>query len=71
MDSVFMVTGMTCGHCVSAVRAEIGELPGIRKVRVDLASGTVTVTSDGPADEAAIRAAVAGAGYEIAHRGER
>jgi copper chaperone CopZ len=57
---------MTCNHCVSSVSAELKDLPGVTDVRVDLASGAVTVTSDQPLDEAAVRAAVDEAGdYEV------
>lgn len=45
----YRVTGMTCGHCVSAVTAELTALPGVTGVSVDLDAGgasTVTVTSD-------------------------
>jgi copper chaperone CopZ len=56
---------MTCGHCVGAVSAEVSEVPGVSKVRVDLASGAVSITSDGPLNDAAVRAAVAEAGYEV------
>jgi copper chaperone len=61
----YTVTGMTCGHCVSAVSAEVGRLSGVTDVRVDLASGTVTVTSDAPLDVQAVRDAVDEAGYEL------
>jgi copper chaperone CopZ len=57
---------MTCGHCVDAVRSELGEVPGVSAVRVDLTSGAVTVRSDRPLDEAAVRAAVDEAGYALA-----
>jgi copper chaperone CopZ len=59
---------MTCQHCVSAVTEEVGGLPGVTGVQVDLASGGVTVTSDTPLDEGAVRAAVEEAGYEVADR---
>jgi copper chaperone len=40
----FSVTGMTCGHCVNAVSAELGHLPGVSEVAVDLdADGVSTV----------------------------
>ena len=66
MDTTYTVSGMTCGHCVDAVRSELGEVPGVSAVRVDLASGTVTVRSDRPLDETAVRAAVDEAGYALA-----
>jgi len=62
----YTVTGMTCSHCVNAVGSEIRRIPGVTDVRVDLASGAVTVTSDQPVDEAAVAAAVDEAGYELA-----
>jgi copper chaperone len=64
--STYTVVGMTCGHCVNAVTEEVAQLPGVSAVDVDLASGGLTVTSDTPVDEAAVRAAVEEAGYEVA-----
>ncbi|CRZ18095.1 heavy-metal-associated domain-containing protein [Mycolicibacterium neworleansense] len=60
------VTGMTCGHCATSVREEVGGLPGVRTVEVDLATGLVTIDSDGLLDPAAINDAVAEAGYAVA-----
>ncbi|MGY1829623.1 heavy-metal-associated domain-containing protein [Geodermatophilus sp. SYSU D01180] len=64
----YTVTGMTCQHCVASVTEEVSEIPGVTDVEVDLASGGLTVTSDTPVDDAAVRAAVAEAGYEVAGR---
>jgi copper chaperone len=64
--ATYTVKGMTCGHCVSSVKEEVGEVPGVTGVEVDLASGLLTVGSEGPIDEAKIVAAVKGAGYEVA-----
>jgi copper chaperone len=61
----YTVQGMTCAHCVLSVREEVHEVAGVDKVDVDLASGRMTVTGEGFADDA-IRAAVAEAGYEVA-----
>ncbi len=66
--SSYTVTGMTCQHCVSAVTEEVAGLPGVTGVQVDLASGGLTVTSDTPVDDGAVRAAVEEAGYELAAR---
>ncbi|NBE98099.1 heavy-metal-associated domain-containing protein [Nonomuraea sp. KC401] len=62
----YTVKGMTCGHCVSSVKEEVGEVPGVTAVEVDLASGRLTVGTDGPVDAAKIVAAVEGAGYGVA-----
>ena len=62
----YTVVGMTCGHCVSAVTDEVSELPGVTAVDIDLPTGGLTVTSDAPLDDAAVRAAVEEAGYAVA-----
>lgn len=64
-SSVWQVSGMTCAHCVSAVRQEVGELDGVDSVDVVLETGTVTVTGDSPPDRAAMAAAVEEAGYQL------
>jgi copper chaperone len=61
----YTVAGMTCSHCVLSVREEVSEIPGVRAVDVDLASGRLTVTGESFSDDA-VRAAVADAGYEVA-----
>ena len=66
--ATYTVVGMTCGHCVSAVTEEVGAVPGVTAVDVDLASGGLTVTGTGPVDESAVRTAVEEAGYEVAGR---
>ena len=65
MTSTYTVTGMTCDHCVKAVESEVAGVPGVAGVDVDLASGRVRVSSEEPVDDAAVRAAVAEAGYEV------
>jgi copper chaperone len=64
--STYTVAGMTCGHCVQAVSTEVGAIPGVTGVDVDLETGSVTVASDQPVDAAQVRAAVEEAGYELA-----
>jgi copper chaperone CopZ len=63
------VTGMTCDHCVRAVSTEVGGLPGVTGVEVDLASGRVTIESAEALDPAVLAAAVDEAGYELAAAG--
>ncbi|MDG4795829.1 copper ion binding protein [Micromonospora sp. WMMD1082] len=65
VTTTYQVQGMTCGHCVSAVSAEVGAIPGVKDVQVDLAAGRVTVTSDQPLTDDTVRAAVDEAGYEL------
>lgn len=70
-QTTITVTGMTCGHCVSAVTDELAAIDGVREVDVDLVAGgdsPVTITSDGPLDALAVEAAVDEAGYTVAPR---
>ncbi len=67
--AIYSVTGMTCGHCVSAVSTEIGTLAGVHGVAVDLPTGAVTVTSTAPLGEADVAAAVDEAGYTLTRTG--
>ena len=62
----YTVTGMTCGHCVASVTAELTKLSGVTDVAVDLDSGAVTVESDHPLELDEVRAAVDEAGYRLA-----
>ena len=62
----YTVTGMTCGHCVASVTEEVQEIQGVQDVSVVLETGTVTVTSTEGIDEAAVKAAVEEAGYQVA-----
>jgi copper chaperone CopZ len=63
--TTWTVQGMTCGHCVSAVTAEVAAIPGVAEVAVDLESGVVTVTADVDPTTEAIAAAVDEAGYTL------
>lgn len=60
----FSVTGMTCDHCRNAITEEVGSVPGVTGVDVDLATGLVTV--NGEADAASVRTAITDVGYEVA-----
>lgn len=61
----FTVSGMTCDHCVRSVNDEVSELPGVTDIIVDLDTGALTVTSEGPLDPGAVAAAVTEAGYDL------
>ncbi|MEU3408685.1 cation transporter [Streptomyces sp. NPDC006670] len=66
--TVYRVTGMSCGHCRTAITASVGALAGVLTVDVDVDGGVVTVTTAGEPDDAAIAAAVDDAGYELTGR---
>lgn len=61
----YEVAGMSCEHCVAAVGAALGDLPGVERVEVDLAAGRAAVTGV-QLDDAAVTAALAEAGYTLA-----
>lgn len=67
---VFAVTGMTCGHCASAVTSELKALDGVTDVQVELVVGgtsTVTVSSKAPFGNLQVAAALDEAGgYQLA-----
>ena len=67
--ATYAVPGMSCQHCVDAVTAEVGRIPGVEQVDVDLAAGTVRITSLEPVDSEALREAIDEAGYELAGPG--
>jgi len=57
---------MTCGHCEMAVTTELSKLPGVTRVEVDLATGTVITESVDILPVDVVGAAVDDAGYELA-----
>ena len=64
MQEQFKVEGITCQHCVRAVKEAIEDLDPAAQVTVDLASGRVDVAG-GPGRDA-IRQAIVEAGYRTA-----
>ena len=61
ITSIYSVSGMHCRSCAANVGDFVEEVEGVSEVDVDLDSGRMTVR--GQADEAAVREAVAAAGY--------
>lgn len=68
MNTTINVSGMTCGHCVSSVKEELAEVPGVQSVSVDLNAGgvsPVTIESTRELTSEEISAAVEEAGYTV------
>jgi copper chaperone CopZ len=66
--SDFIVTGMTCNHCVATVSRAVAQVPGVTGVSVDLVANgesTLHVDSSDPIDGELVVAAVEGAGYRV------
>jgi len=64
LKTVLNITGMTCGHCVSAVTKALQQVPGVERVDVALQPGQAVVYGD--ADQQALIQAVKEEGYEAA-----
>jgi len=60
----YTVSGMTCGHCKASVTEEVSAVAGVDSVDVDLDTKLVKVSGNA-LDDAALRAAIAEAGYEV------
>ncbi len=60
----YIVEGMTCGHCKTAVIGEIERVDGIAGADVELETGRVTVRGERLSDEA-VAQAVGEAGYRV------
>lgn len=60
----YTVQGMTCGHCESSVKEEVGEIAGVSMVEASSKTGTVSVSGEGFTDEQVV-AAVKEAGYTV------
>jgi len=63
METVINVSGMMCPHCKARVEQVCKAVPGTVDAVVDLQAKNVTVTGD--ADMAALKKAIADAGYEV------
>jgi copper chaperone len=65
----YLIEGMTCGHCVSAVTGELTGLAGVLSVDIELVTGgasPVSVTSASPLRDSDVAAAIEEAGYALA-----
>jgi copper chaperone len=60
----YTVPGMSCQHCVVAITDEVGQVDGVESVDVALETKRVTVQGR-DLDDAALRAAIDEAGYEV------
>ena len=63
-STTYTVPDISCDHCVAAITGAVQPLEGVESVDVAVESKTVTV--EGDFDDAAVRAAIDDAGYDIA-----
>ncbi len=50
MIATYTVSGMTCDHCVAAVKKEVSAIPGVTGVDLTLADGALAIHSNAPID---------------------
>ncbi len=63
MKTEFIVSDMTCNHCVQTITQAVRDVAPDAAVHTDLAAHRVTIES--AADAAALRAAIAEEGYDV------
>jgi copper chaperone len=61
----YEVQGMTCQHCVDAVRSEVTRVDGIEVASINLGLGLLTVAGQDYSDDA-VKGAIREAGYQVA-----
>lgn len=61
------VQGMSCGHCVNSIEGNVGELNGVKSVKVHLDNGTVDIEFDlNVVSLEEIKSEIEELGYEVA-----
>lgn len=61
---VIRIEGMTCGHCVSAVKKTLEETPGVEVRNVTIGSAEISY-DPATTDRAKIEEAIAEEGYSV------
>lgn len=64
MSKTILVEGMSCEHCVKAIKAALTELTEVNSVEVDLSLKKVVVTGEDLVDDVLTKA-IDEAGYEV------
>jgi len=59
------VKGMSCEHCVKAVKKALSEVEGIKDVTVDLSKGEVSFEEQAPVAPEVLKERIKKAGYEL------
>lgn len=65
MKKVMKIEGMMCPHCSGRVRDVLSAIDGVSAAVVSHESGTAELTLEKEVDDAALTAAVVGAGYKV------
>ena len=65
-QQTFTITNISCGHCVMAIKNELGEMDGIKAIDGDPANKTITVSWEAPASADGVRSKLAEINYPAA-----
>jgi copper chaperone len=60
------VSNISCGHCVMAIKRELGEIKGVSKVEGDPQKKEITVSWDAPASLEKIKSTLRSINYPAA-----
>jgi copper chaperone len=61
----FTIANISCGHCVMAIKNELGEMAGIRKVDGNVDTKTIAVEWETPASMDTIKAKLKEINYPV------
>ncbi len=64
-ELIFNVEGMMCGGCENRVQNALKTIDGVKEVKADHVSGTVTVTLNKEVDKSIIKEKIEDIGYEV------
>jgi len=63
--STLNVEGMSCNHCVMAIKKTVGAIQGVESVDVNLEGGTVVAQHGDGVNMEQLKEAIQGAGYDV------
>jgi len=63
MKTTIKISGMSCMHCVAAVKGALKDLPGVKSL--DVKVGEAVIETDAAPDAEAIKRAIDDAGFEV------
>lgn len=64
-EKVFNVAGMSCNHCVMAVKEAVEDVEGVSSCAVDLEKGTAKVVFSADVAESDIVSAIEEEGFKV------
>jgi copper ion binding protein len=62
----FSIPGISCGHCINAIKTELNEIEGIASVEGNIEGKSVAVQWDAPASEDLIKSKLTEINYPAA-----